>query len=291
MKKPLECEVSDSIVGYMKANKVLYQIGLYDERVRKTNAWLKLRRRFHEHVKAIIELSEIAQELGLKVLVVKTLKPFNYIPDDIDILVIDDALHILVKALIERGYFIRKRGTPEVTLRRVVNGVYVDLDIHVAMGAGPYIYIDKHYLWRRRTYRELYGVKIATPNDIDELIITAAHAVLKEFKVILADVFHVLAVDRVVINTAKAIARYIGLSKSLEFLVNLATKTLIDTFSHRNDAETTYPLKVPFTVVLDAYIENLRYRIRLQRLRPLEEIVKAPSSKGIKILLEYLWPL
>lgn len=291
-RKPLKCEVSDSVIKYMKVNKVLYQIGLYDERVRRTNAWLRLRRRFYEHIKAIIELSEIAQELGLRVLIVKTIKPFNYIPDDIDILVMDDDdLQILVNTLIERGYFIRKWGTPEVTLRKLVNGTYVDLDIHYIMGAGPYAYIDKHYLWQRRTYRELYGVKVVTPNDIDELIITAAHAVLKEFKVILADAFHVLAVDPCLIKAARVTASRIGLSKPLRFLIDLALKTLTSAFSHGNEMGIGYPLKVPFVTVIDAYIENLKHRVSRQGLNPLREIVKAPSSRGIKVLLEYLWLL
>jgi len=292
LRSPLECKVSNDVIEYMRVNKVLYQIGLYDERVRKTSAWLRLRRRSYEHVRAIVELSELVQELGLKVLVVKTIKPFNYVPDDIDVLVIDDdALQVLVKALIERGYFVRKRGTPEITLRRIVGDTYVDLDIHCTMGAGPYTYIDKYYLWRRRTCRRLYGVKVATPNDVDELIITAAHAVLKEFKVILADVFHILAVNQQLVNTARTTARYIGLSKPLEFLVDLVTKTLMNAFTRENGVEITYPFKVPLTTVLDAYIENLKYRMRRQGIKPLKEIVKAPSSKGIKILLEYLWPL
>jgi len=245
--------------------------------------------------KSIIEVAELAEKLGIRILVVKTLKPFDYVPDDVDILIIDDEdFQSLVNVLLERGYFMRKKGTPEVTLRRIVSNTFVDLDMHAKMGVGSYEYVDKHYLWKRRVYRKLDGKNIATPNDIDELLITAAHAVLKEFTVTLADIMHVRSLalfNRKVIHEATLQAKYIGLSKSLKYLLDLAYQTFIHSFKIygrcRVDA-LNFPHKVPIPVIINAYLEHLRYRFKIHRLRPIKELLKTPSSKGIAIVLRYI---
>ena len=60
------------------------------------------------------------------------------------------------------------------------------------MGAGPYEYIDKHYLWKRRERRDFDGLFISVPNPTDELIITATHSIMKELQVLLADLLHLV---------------------------------------------------------------------------------------------------
>ncbi len=67
----------------------------------------------------------------------KTFKLFPYVPDDADILIIEiNLMSDLINELKKRGYFIRKIGTPEVTIRKVANKTYVDLDIHHKVVAG-----------------------------------------------------------------------------------------------------------------------------------------------------------
>jgi len=296
LKKLIELEhIPKALIEYARENKVLYVLGLYDDRVRKTEAWMELKRRHIAQKESIIEVMELAEKLGIRVLVVKTLKLFNYVPDDVDLLVIDDEnLQLFVDELLERGYFLRKKGTPEVTLRRVTSNTYVDLDIHTKMGAGPYEYIDKHYLWQRRVYIKLDYGDIAAPNDIDELLITAAHAVLKEFKVTLADIIHVLSLpslNKKAIHEATLQAKGIGLSKPLKYLLRLAYQTALPSLKERkqHDINTSeFPCKVPMPIIVSAYLENLRYRLRAHRLRPVKELTMIPSSKGIRALLRYI---
>jgi len=295
-RKPIELEyIPETLIGQAKKNKVLYVLGLNDSRIRKTEAWMELEMRRIVQRKSIIEASELAEKLGIRILVIKTLKPFNYVPDDVDILVIDDEdLRSFVNALLKRGYFIRKKGTSEITLRRIVSNTFVDLDIHTKMGAGPYEYLDKYYLWQRRVYRKLDGESIATPNDVDELLITVAHAILKEFTVTLADIMHVISsasFDRKVIYEATLQAKHVGLSKSLRYLLNLAYQTYVYSFKIRKQCRVdapNFPHKVPILVIINAYLENLRHRFKMQGLKPIKELLKAPSSKGIATLLRYV---
>jgi len=282
--------VEPEIVSIAKINKVLYQLGLYDERIRRYDEWQELHRRRAEQRRAIAEIAIIAESRRIDLMVVKTFKPFDYVPDDIDVLVIDEsAIGDLLQELMRRGYYMRKIGTPEITLRRVVNRTFVDVDIHVKLGAGFYEYIDKYYLWRRREIVEVDGAKIAKPNPVDELLIAAAHAVLKELRVLLADALHfIMASKNTILQEAREQARKVGISKTLRFLENISVITLQLSKDERRSIKLEFPLNVPPHVIFVAYLENLKHRVEIEGTKPLNELVKTPSSKGIATLLRYV---
>jgi len=278
---------AEDVIKAAKVNKVLYLLGLGDFNVQQSQEWQELAARRVEQRKAIIEVAEVAEKSHVELMVVKTLKPFDYVPDDIDLLVIDDSqFNDFVQEMLRRGYFLRKKGTPEVTLRKVIKNTFVDLDIHFKMGAGPYEYIDKHYLWKRRIHVELDGVKIAKPNQVDELLITAAHAVMKELTITIADILHALSLDSHTRKESLAQARKIGLYNALKFLLDTATKTLQATLLNRPAPR--YPIRVPPYIIAQAYAENLSHRIKTQGLTPLKETLTIPSSKGIGTVLRYV---
>lgn len=292
MRKPLKTDhISIDLIRFAKMNKVLYLLGLYDKRIQRFPEWQELKARREEQKKAMIEVATIAEEHHIDLMVVKTIKPFEYVPDDIDVLVInDDTLDTFTNELLRRGYFLRKKGTPEVTLRKVVGNTFVDLDIHTKLGAGTYEYIDKRYLWKRRTYTLLISdMKVATPNMIDEFLITVAHAIMKELSLTIADILHAISLNKTIREEAIEQARKVGLLKATKFLINVANKTLnVVRRSYDLSNKITNPHRVPVPVIIDAYIENITYRLKTQGLAPLIEIVKIPSSKGIATLLRYI---
>jgi len=281
--------VEPEIISIAKINKVLYQLGLYDERIHRYDEWQELHRRRAEQRQAIAEIATIAETRRIDLMIVKTFKPFDYVPDDIDVLVIDEnTVEDLIQELMCRGYRIRKVGTPEITLRRIANKTFVDIDIHDKLGAGFYEYIDKHYLWRRRETVEIDGARIAKPNPVDELLITAAHAVLKELRIILADVLHVaISSKNGVLREALMQSRKVGLLKALRFLERVSALALQMSKNER-EIELKFPLNVPPHVIFMAYLENLKHRVEIGGMKPLKELVKTPSSKGIGILLRYV---
>jgi hypothetical protein len=281
------------LVNYARINKVLYVLGLYEKRLRDTPYWRELCRRRVEQRKSIIEVVDIAENLGLRILIVKTLKPFPYVPDDVDILVVDNDINQLVTVLRQKGYQLLKIGTPEVTLRKVVNRTYVDLDIHIEMGAGPYKYISKQYLWRRHTYKVLSDRKVPVPNDVDELLITIAHSVLKEFSINLADIFHVIFTDGETLSIAYHQSTQVGLSKAFKFTSNIAVRVIQSVSkdsknSSKRELLSLFPMRVHPLVIASSYVENLSYRLRFDGINPFKELIKAPSSKGIGKILRYI---
>ncbi|MGC9080000.1 MAG: hypothetical protein ACP5G1_04650, partial [Nanopusillaceae archaeon] len=270
-------------------------IGLYNTQIAQTSLWQELSRRRTAQVSSIVETVEIADKLGVELLVVKTLKPFLYVPDDIDILVIDDEkIDYLIEYLRKKGYFIRKIGTPEITMRKLTNKTYVDLDIHTKMAAGPYVYIDKYYLWKRHIYKTVLDRKIPTPNDVDEILITVGHGIMKEFHLLLADIFHLLSITPEMHQEARLQAEKIGLSTPYKYTMRVATSFINHVVSEVSrpkqlgNALFGFPRKVPLAIIIKSYLENLNYRVKKEHTTPIKQLIKAPSSKGIGILLRYL---
>ena len=293
-RKPLaENNISQDLIDFAKVNKVLFLLGHYNDRIRKTNEWVMLNRRYREQLRSIVDVIDLAERLGIDILIVKTLKPFRYAPDDIDILVIEESnLYMFLNHLRKQGYIVHKKGTPEVTLRKIINNIIIDLDIHAKMGAGPYEYIDRHYLWRRRIYKNIYNRKIPVPNEVDELLITAAHAIMKEFMILLADVIHVLSLNKLIIKEAKKQSAIIGLSQALRSLLTLSYNS-IKYFLHcgyldKHIQYLNFPVKVPLQTIISSYRENFMFRLRTQRLKPISELIRMPTLKGTSTLLRYI---
>jgi len=278
-----------NLVKWAKMNKVLYLLGKVNSDIQRHWRWQEQRKRYYLYLKVIPNIIQFLNSLGIRGLIVKTIKPFEYVPDDIDILIINgdsEALETVVQELKRLGYFVRQRGTPEVTVRTYINGMYVDLDIHTKMAAGPYEYIDKYYLWRRRKYLDINGVKVPIPSEPDNLIITATHAIMKEFKILLADILHYLYLDESIVREASDISKSLGLSTALQYLIYLAKRTIMQIIARR--ALPVFPSKIPVHVVLSSYLENLNVRLVNQGIQPLKEIFLFPSSKGIGHLLKYI---
>lgn len=293
LKKPIELErIPEALIDYARKCKVLYALGFYDNHIRKTNMWHRLNKRDKVHAETMASISELAEKLGIRFLIVKTLKFPGYTPDDIDVLIIDDPKP-LIEELLKRGYFIRKIGTPEITLRTYVNNLYVDLDVHRRMAAGTYEYIDKYYLWSRRIYRKVMDVEVPTPNKIDELLITAAHAVLKELQITLSDIvhymYHIVHTSCFVRSVIRQ-AHTLGLGKPVSLLTHLSKSLLRSALLDKDVLELKFPVKVPPQSLLGGYIENIKFRVCRQGLKPLSEFFRFPSSKGISRLLEYIKP-
>ena len=309
LNKPLKkylSHISANTVKFLKENKILYEIGFKEPRIKRNNEWWKDHIRRTEQLKAIKEVTLLSEKLGIDILIVKTFKPFNYAPDDIDVLLIDsNALEDLINIMTnEYDYFVRKVGTPEVTLRRIVNNTFVDVDIHTKMGAGPYEYIDKHYLWKRRKKLNFDKFSINIPNPIDELIITAAHSVMKELQVLLADLLHLVNFTKHYnVKNAIRTAKKLGLTIPLYILITLVEKiTKSETIKERPYKKKnpnrdfirilsnpkTFPCKVHPLLIGLAYKENIKHRIRNHGIKAIKELSRIASSKGTGILMRYI---
>jgi hypothetical protein len=269
--------VNYSLIESLRKNKVLYLAGLINEELRHTEEWRELSRRKKLQANALIEFADIAENLGIRYVVFKTFKLFPYVPDDVDILVLDnDVINDVVSKLAKRGFKIRSKGTPEVTISKVAYKTFVDLDIHFKIAAGEYMYYPSNVVWQNKRRIVINGVKLNVVAWEDECIITMAHAVMKEFEVLASDILQFMLCKR---------KGYI-IPERLERTGHLETYSIFSriykTVIQNNDA---LPYKIPLVEVALAYVYNIVNRIRTEGLRPVHELTRYPKARGIKRLV------
>jgi hypothetical protein len=265
----------ERLVRALLANKVLYLAGLRNRRLRETAEWRELNARRKAQLEAIAELAEVAEDAGLKIMVVKTFKLFPYVPDDVDVLLVDGEREELASRLLEKGYFLRSIGTPELTLRKIVDGTYVDLDIHHKLAAGEYRYVDNSKLWSNRRIVEVNGAKVPAPSWEDECAITVAHAVMKEFKILVADALQfLLCLRKGCLEEGRL--KELGLSRAYEIFARAQARVL--------SGKARLPYRLPLAAVGLAYASNLATRLKREGVRPLAELAVFPRAKGIATL-------
>jgi hypothetical protein len=265
------------IIQALLKNKVLYFAGLVNASIRSSSEWQELARRRNLQLRALGEFAEVAEKMGIRYIVVKTFKLFPYVPDDIDILVLDyDRTNDLIERLVAKGYFIRSIGTPEITVRKVKLSTYVDLDIHHKMAAGDYIYYYNEELWRNRRELEIGCVRLLVPSWEDECLLTISHAVMKEFEVLASDLLHVLLCQT---------RGYIRPSHLYETGHMETYRVFMKTLRWVVLKEFGLPYRIPMVEVMHAYVHHLKHRLRREGLLPLKELMHFPRAKGIKRLL------
>jgi hypothetical protein len=266
-----------SVVQPLLKNKVLYFVGLINDKLQDTKEWKELARRRMLQRNSLVEFAEIAEKLSMRYVIVKTFKLFPYVPDDVDILVLDrNELNDAITELTKRGFRVRSRGTPEVTLNRVASKTFADLDIHFKMAAGEYVYYPSELIWRNRKKMVISGVELNVASWEDECIITIAHAVIKEFEILASDLLQAMLCEK---------KSYIK-PEYLEQTSHTKTYEVFTRAQHRiihGDAE--LPYEIPLWEVALAYIYNVNRRMRNEKLKPVYELLGFPKAKGIKKLL------
>jgi len=277
----------ESIVKIARANKVLYQLGELFPEVQKSSEWLEVSKRRVAQMEELMRFNEAANEVGLRYVVVKTFRFPGYVPDDIDILVHPNSRHLiwdLISILINRYvYFLRSKGTTEVTIRKPVHETYVDFDVHADLGAGPYVYLDAWVVFENSVSIELRGESIPAVNQKFEFIICAAHAIMKEFELTLADILTFLHLYTSIKEAEiLKVAKNTGLKNATHAFWRLSQSLAEDIFLGKN---ITMPYRIPLYLTIPAYIENAACRMRFSGFKPLKDLLSFPRAKGIKKLI------
>ncbi|MEM3826195.1 MAG: nucleotidyltransferase family protein [Nitrososphaeria archaeon] len=276
-----------SIIKIAKTNKVLYQVGQILPEIQKSWAWLEISKRRVAQLEELKRFNEIASGVGLRYIIVKTFRFPQYVPDDIDVLIHPDSKRLiwrLASTLIDgHGYFLRSKGTTEMTLRKIVDETYVDFDIHSDLGAGPYVYLNSKVIFSNSTNLWIGRTSICVANKKFEFIICSAHAIMKEFELTLADVLTFLHLypsikgaeilkitkDVGLTNAARA---FWTLSQFLAKNILLGKKLIL-------------PYRIPLYFTVLAYIENTAYKTKFSGLKPFKDLLSFPRAKGIKKLI------
>jgi hypothetical protein len=273
--------------------------------------------RQREQLNEIRSVAALCKKIGVEICFFKTFRPFTYIPDDVDIILRNPlAQNILVQALLQNSYRLRNIGTAEVTIRKILNGTFVDLDIHTAAAAGHLQLLHTDSIWRNVVDKRLKdGSVIPVLNTRYEVVNAAGYALLKDFTVTIPTLYlanyAMLYED---LRLLEDIAEKEGLAVPLKILFGTAARmnmilsrgrkelggtselvrssfyngfpmSLIDADLQRG---LTLPYPFPIMVVAYAYLDKARSELRTHNTGVLIQLAKQPSSKGLEILMDYV---
>jgi hypothetical protein len=271
----------------------------------------QFRQRREKQIEAAKLLVNIQEQHGIELVFFKTFRPFNYIPDDIDLLIRDEAsLRLLISLLKKEDYFVYNVGTPEMGLRKVEGGIYVDLDIHKHLAVGSLDLFDVEGLWRKHTFETLDvggGYKVQKLSEDYEVVREAAYSLLKDFNLSIAGLY--LGINALMKRDMEVIAK-IAFEQNFPLHLHLyldvvyyaackffgaeAERQLC--YEQKNehvplnlneDFKIPYPYPVP--AIVYAYLSKVILEInRNGNVGVIPQIMKQPGSKGVSVLLDYV---
>lgn len=284
----------------------------FSPRVQKMAAEFGIKKRAQKAM--IKELLKVSRKLELEFIVAKTLRPFNYVGDDVDLLVQDyKTLRFFVNALLSKGYMTKQVGTPEIIMRKKFLGTVVDVDIHHELAAGYIQYLRTEDLWSNRVKQTIDDDEVYVPSPRHELLITIGHSVLKELRMRIADWYHLqIASNLLQIDRLYEEATRQGLGSSMKTFV-CAAEILCRHFFQKNVesySETSYrghgiridvpilrsilssrldmPYVFPIELVFRAYANKFEHEVKHNGIKSIIDFVKMPSAKGINLFVNYL---
>jgi len=264
-----------------------------------------LMNRKRAQAETMAELARISKMMEIEFMVVKTFRPFNYVGDDVDLLVKDyRALKIFVNALLTKGYAVKSIGTPEIVVHKRCLGTVVDVDIHHRMAAGYIPYVEAQALWDSRVGRKINEEEIFAPSPLYELLITIGHSLLKELRLRIVDLYHLVIglnsfqpdylYNEALKNGLGGCMRIFSIAADILWTylsqddLNLCSSTRWPKSNfdamilHRiSKSNLNLPYIFPLDLVFAAYAEKFRYELRGRGLNALIDFGRMPSAKGI----------
>jgi hypothetical protein len=252
---------------------------------------------------ALAEIAEAAERENIEFMVFKSIKPFPYVGDDVDVFIPNnEGFRAFIELLRDLGYQSLGGGPPEETVAKRVQGFSIMIDVHRAFSASYIPYVDGARVWRRRVKCRFNGFDIFVPSMEDEILILVGHSLFKEFRMNLAEFFNALMlfsrVDWLILNK-------LALAEKMSYALGIFTQIVRRRyeviyqksfpFSDFNALNDHYLLKVAFKVI-DCDLKdsvNMPYYYPLSLptiayLSKLEESIVSGERESLNILLSFI---
>jgi hypothetical protein len=265
-------------------------------------------------------LAIIGEELntnGIVYYVFKTLKPFPYDMTDLDLLFIDrrEMLHASKVLIKKHGFKPIARGTYSISLRKIIKGLDIDLDLQTRIAAGTFEYIEISNIEKIVDEVGYTSGKLNLLRPELELIVVMGHTFYKDFSISLANTLYFKylrgTIDKGVLETIfKYYPHLIKPFKLLKYLIyylqnaiyadkylttdrteNNLEHLLIRKSVHKALREKRGTFLLPLFTIVNNYVETTRILIENNRYRQLHELLNLPRSRGVVLLFRRLCEL
>lgn len=263
-----------------------------------------------KQVEAARLLRKIRDDEQIDLIFFKTFRPFNYIPDDVDVLLRDEGcLDVLIARLAAEKYFLHNVGTPEIGLRKIEKASYVDLDIHKRLAVGSLVLFEAENLWQNNAFEDVHldsDCSVLNLSEDYEVVREAAYSLLKDFHLSIAGFYlglnallnrNLKVIEKVAIKNNFQFHLQIYLSVVYSLAVEYFGEEAIERLKFNPAISSSFllplcrnlkvPYHYPFPVIVWAYLYKASLEINRNRnLTVILQIMKQPASKGIKVLLD-----
>jgi len=257
-------------------------------------------------------LKIVSEELnfeGIEYYVFKTVKPFAYDMTDIDILIPNKKELIKATNMLMRKYGFRviKKGTYSISLRKVIGGFDVDLDLQMRVATGTFEYIVISDL------KQMEGIgcvsnRLHLLRPEIELLIVVGHTFYKDFEISLANILYarylLKRVNKHYLSKVLSEYRYLlrpfkltnFIVNTFHYILNAGTISkrqssqeeivyyIMERIIYNSIKELRGNIRIPLILAAKLYGEVIKVLAENHRYTQLREIVSLPRSRGTGIL-------
>ena len=223
----------DRLLTHARKNKVLLHL------LRVSNIQGSLREWQESGIRRVIKVVQVISKLlkGYDCAFFKLIKPVNYVPADVDLLVSIDHVNKIVKDIMTLGYRIAVKDPFCVTLTR--DDSIIDLYIHPSLGGVTFLNGQK--LLEHTCTKEFNGVEVRSLESYAEALAAASHAIYKERIYTLNDFF---TVEEWISKKTVKLAQELSCEDALKIAINLNRKICSGLL------ETPYKIPLPLWLAL-----------------------------------------
>jgi len=162
----------------------------------------------------------------------KTLKPFPYVPSDVDVLLLsDNDLKKVVRALMSEGCIVLDGDAYGVTMFSPIHKMNIDLTTQIAVSG--LVYVNKELLIDHVCELDVHGTIVRTLSSPADLLVVTAHSIFKEQMFTLSDYYAFVTLAQYWEETSK-LAEKLHLKHALNTLLNMTRSVTLDAFGPLN---------------------------------------------------------
>jgi len=208
-----------------------------------------------EHLITIKKIAHFLNKKGCKYIIVKSIMPFPYIPNDVDIIVMEssDRFNEIIECAKSNSYNIIGVAPLETMIHDNRNEQHkdprekdiYDIDLYREFGAINIIYLDKHKIGKYLTEIELMGQTISILKPEAELAVVIVHSIFPE-QIFTLHLYYTILFYLAEMNKAE-IEKFIKIAE--ENSITYAVKTVISLIAVlHEEAHGFIPDKVEFLI-------------------------------------------
>jgi len=192
--------------------------------------------RYEEKYKKVLDfitfIAYLLEKREIHYTLFKTLKPFPYVPSDVDVLLwSDEDLKKVVVTLKAEGHLVLERDVYGVTMFSPSLGMNIDLTTQVAVSG--LVYMNKKLLFGHMSELEVDGTIVQTLKPYADLLAVAAHSVFKEQMYTLSDYYTFSTLPQHW-REASELAEKLQLKHVLETALRITEAVTLDAFGSLN---------------------------------------------------------